>query len=243
MHQCSGRDEELIRDVIGLVDQTHVDGLVVCAPLSQSADLINALDRRKLPFVRISPSGADHRSPFVDMDDEGAAREMTEHLIELGHTRIGFISGHPSHHASGLRLRGFRAALKDHRIPHEPTYVKQGHFVFESGLGAGRELLTMPKPPTAIFASNDDMAAGVLMAAHELGIQVPQGLSVAGFDDTYIARIMWPRLSTVHQPSYDLAWSATDLLLQSLKSGNGPKTARLPYRLIVRESTGPVRKG
>ncbi len=243
VHQCSGRDEELIRDVIGLVDQTHVDGLVVCAPLSQSADLINALDRRKLPFVRISPSGADHRSPFVDMDDEGAAREMTEHLIELGHTRIGFISGHPSHHASGLRLRGFRAALKDHRIPHEPTYVKQGHFVFESGLGAGRELLTMPKPPTAIFASNDDMAAGVLMAAHELGIQVPQGLSVAGFDDTYIARIMWPRLSTVHQPSYDLAWSATDLLLQSLKSGNGPKTARLPYRLIVRESTGPVRKG
>jgi LacI family transcriptional regulator len=101
-------------------------------------------------------------------------------------------------------------------------------------------LLTLPKPPTAVFASNDDMAAGVLLAAHELGIPVPQRLSVAGFDDTYIARIVWPRLTTVHQPSYDLAFSATDLLLRSLKDGDAPKTARLPYKLIRRESTGPA---
>ena len=241
VHQCSGRDAELIRDVIGLVDQTHVDGLVVPAPLSQSIDLIRALDRRKLPFVRISPSGIEHRSPSVDMDDEGAAREMTEHLIELGHTRIGFITGHPTHHASALRLEGYRAALQARRIAYEPAYVKQGHFVFESGLGAGRELLALPKPPTAVFASNDDMAAGVLMAAHELGLQVPSQLSVAGYDDTYIARITWPRLTTVHQPSYDMAWSATDLLLQALKNGEGARTSRLAHRLIVRESTAPVR--
>jgi LacI family transcriptional regulator len=241
VHQCSGRDAELIRDVIGLVDQTHVDGLVVPAPLSQSIDLIRALDRRKLPFVRISPSGIDHRSPSVDMDDEGAAREMTEHLIELGHTRIGFITGHPTHHASALRLDGYKAALQAHRILFEPAYIKQGHFVFESGLGAGRELLALPQPPTAIFASNEDMAAGVLMAAHELGLQVPRQLSVAGYDDTYIARITWPRLTTVHQPSYDMAWSATDLLLQALKNGEGARTSRLPHRLIVRESTAPVR--
>jgi LacI family transcriptional regulator len=241
VHQCSGRDAELIRDVIGLVDQTHVDGLVVPAPLSQSADLIRALDRRKLPFVRISPSNLDHRSPSVDMDDEGAAREMTEHLIELGHTRIGFITGHPTHHASALRLDGYKAALQAHGILYEPAYVRQGHFVFESGLGAGRELLALPRAPTAIFASNDDMAAGVLMAAHELGIQVPGQLSVAGYDDTYVARITWPRLTTVHQPSYDMAWSATDLLLQALKNGEGARTSRLAHRLIVRESTGPVR--
>jgi LacI family transcriptional regulator len=241
VHQCSGRDAELIRDVIGLVDQTHVDGLVVPAPLSQSIDLIRALDRRKLPFVRISPSDIDHRSPSVDMDDEGAAREMTEHLIELGHTRIGFITGHPTHHASALRMDGYRAALQAHGILYEPAYIKQGHFVFESGVGAGRELLALPKPPTAIFASNDDMAAGVLMAAHELGLQVPSQLSVAGYDDTYIARITWPRLTTVHQPSYDMAWSATDLLLQALKNGEGARTSRLAHRLIVRESTATVR--
>jgi LacI family transcriptional regulator len=97
----------------------------------------------------------------------------------------------------------------------------------------------MPNPPTAIFASNDDMAAGVLLAAHELAIPVPERLSVAGFDDTYIARVVWPRLTTMHQPSYDLAFAATDLLLQTLKHTSAPKNARLPHKLIRRESTAP----
>jgi LacI family transcriptional regulator len=241
VHQCSGRDEELIRDVIGLVDQTHVDGLVVCPPLSESSHLIGALDRRKLPFVRISPNDLEHPSAYVDMDDEEAAKQMTEHLIGLGHTRIGFISGHPGHHSSGLRLRGFRRALREHDIAVDPACLKQGFFVFESGLEAGRELLSLPQPPTAIFASNDDMAAGVLLAAHQIGVAVPRDLSVVGYDDTYIARIVWPRLTTVHQPSYDLAWSATDLLLQSLRNGIAAHSARLPYRLVIRDSTAPVK--
>jgi LacI family transcriptional regulator len=240
VHQCSGHGEELIRDVMGLIDQTHVDGLVVSPPLSEASPLIAALDQRNIPFVRIAPSDRQHSAPYVDMDDEGAAREMTEHLLSLGHRRIGFIVGHPNHIASSLRLRGYRSALEQHRIDFDPAYVKQGWFVFESGLQAARELLTLPTPPTAVFASNDDMAAGVLLAAHELGIPVPRRLSVAGFDDTYIARIVWPRLTTVHQPSYDLAFSATDLLLLSLKNGDAPKSARLPYKVIRRESTGPL---
>jgi LacI family transcriptional regulator len=240
VHQCSGRGEELIRDVMGLIDQTHVDGLIVSPPLSESAALIRALDLRNLPFARIAPSDLSHPSPYVDMDDAGAAREMTDYLISNGHKRIGFIIGHPNHIASSMRLRGYRASLEHHRIPFDPAYVKQGYFVFESGHEAARELLTMPNPPTAVFASNDDMAAGALLAAHELSIPVPQRLSIAGFDDTYISRIVWPRLTTVHQPSYDLAFSATDLLLLSLKDGDAPKTARLPYELIRRESTGPA---
>jgi LacI family transcriptional regulator len=240
VHQCSGRGEELLRDVMGLIDQTHVDGLIVSPPLSESAPLIAALDLRNLPFVRIAPNDLTHPSPYVDMDDEGAAREMTEYLIAEGHRRIGFIIGHPSHIASSLRHRGYRAALEHHHIAFDPAYVRQGYFVFESGLEAARELLTLPNPPTAVFASNDDMAAGVLLAAHELAIPVPQRLSIAGFDDTYISRIVWPRLTTVHQPSYDLAFSATDLLLHSLKDGDSPKTARLPHELIRRESTGPA---
>src|SRR5438270_6638271 len=132
---------------------------------------------------------------------------MTEHLIEQGHRVIGFIVGHPSHIASSLRLRGFRSALEQHGIDFDPAYVKQGYFVYESGLEAARELLTLPKPPTAVFASNDDMAAGVLLAAHELSIPVPQRLSVAGFDDTYNSRIVWRWPTTVHQPIYDLSFS------------------------------------
>jgi LacI family transcriptional regulator len=243
VHQCSGQGTELTRDVIGLIDQTRVDGLIVSPPLSQSAQLLEALDLANLPFVRISPDDAPHHSPRVDMDDAGAACEMTEHLIALGHRRIGFITGPPSHFASGLRQRGYRAALEKHQIAYDEAYVRPGCFVFESGLQAARELLTVQNRPTAVFASNDDMAAGVLLAAHELAIPVPQRLSVAGFDDTYISRIVWPRLTTVHQPIYDLAFSGADLLLRSLKEDEVPKTVRLPYELIRRESTGPCSGG
>src|SRR6185295_15851564 len=218
VHQCSGRGEELAREITGLVDQTRADGMVVTPPLSESADLIAALDQRSLPFVRIAPNEEPHRTPYADMDDESAAREMTEYLISLGHRQIGFIKGHPEHFASGQRLKGFRAALQRHGIPYQPDNVKDGLFEFESGLEGGRQLLTMPKPPTAIFASNDDMAAGVMMAAHEMGIEIPKQLSVAGFDDTSTARAVWPQLTTAHQRCYGLAYSRTHLLLQLLKS-------------------------
>ncbi|HWK49880.1 MAG TPA: substrate-binding domain-containing protein, partial [Steroidobacter sp.] len=230
------------RDVLGLVDQTHLDGLIVTAPLSESVDLMRALDRRALPFVRVAPNDVPHQTPYVDMDDAGAAREMTEYLIGLGHRRIGFIIGHPDHFASGQRLLGYQAALEAHGIEYQDRYVRQGYFVFESGMDAAKELLTQPDAPTAIFASNDDMAAGVLMAAYELGINVPERLSVAGFDDTYIAKTVWPRLTTVHQPTYDLAYTATNLLLQMLQTGSAPQSMRLGYRLVCRASTAVVHK-
>jgi LacI family transcriptional regulator len=129
--------------------------------------------------------------------------------------------------------------MRKHKLPVREQNICQGYFVFESGLEAARQLLKLPKPPTAIFASNDDMAAGVLMAAHEMGISVPAKLSVAGFDDTYIARTVWPRLTTIHQPTYDLSYSVTDLLLQMLQTGEEPPPIRLKYRLVVRTSTGP----
>ena len=235
VHQCSGRDAELIRDIMGLVDQTHVDGLVVPAPLSQSVDLIRALDRRKLPFVRISPSNLEHRSPSVDMDDEGAASEMTEHLIELGHTRIGFITGHPTHHASALRLNGYQAALQAHRIPYEPGYVRQGHFVFESGLSAGRELLALPRPPTAIFASNDRMAIGALktLRAHQ---KIGQ-MAVMGFDDIPMASLVDPALTTT---GYDLVELGKQAVHKLMRLSRGEEkfrsTLQLKTHLVVRES-------
>jgi LacI family transcriptional regulator len=242
-HQVIGRGEELERDVLGLVDQTHLDGLIVTAPLSENIELIKTLDRRQVPFVRVAPNDYEHSSPYAHMDDQGAAREMTEYLIGLGHRRIAFIIGHPSHHASSQRQRGFQETMKAHGIAIEPELVKQGYFEFESGLEAARELLKLPNPPTAIFASNDDMAAGALMAAHELGISVPKDLSIAGFDDTYIARTVWPRLTTIHQPIYDLSYTATNLLLEMLENGEAPKPARLEHRLVCRESTAPPRAG
>jgi LacI family transcriptional regulator len=242
MHQVTGRGEELEREILGLIDHTRLDGLVVTAPISECANLTRALDRRAVPFARIAPNDVPNKAPYADMDDEGAAREMTEYLIGLGHRRIGFIVGHPEHFASGQRLRGYKAALRAHRIEYQTQLVKQGYFVFESGLAAARQLLAQPNPPTAIFASNDDMAAGVLMAAHEMGVRVPERLSVAGFDDTYVARTVWPRLTTIHQPTYDLAYTATDLLIQLLQTGAQPKSVRLAHRLICRTSTALARR-
>lgn len=237
-HQVTVQSSEIAEVVLGLVDQTHVDGVILTPPLSKAEPLISALERRNLPFARVAPDVNEHPSPYSYMDDEAAARDMTTYLISLGHQRIGFVVGHPDHVASAQRLRGYKAALKTHRIRFDPQYVKQGQFVFESGLAAGRQLLAMREPPTAIFASNDDMAAGVLMAAHSMGITVPDKLSVAGFDDTYIARAVWPPLTTIHQPTHALAYTATDLLLQTLRTGISPPPVRLEYTLVVRASTG-----
>jgi LacI family transcriptional regulator len=237
LHEVAGRPEEVEQDILTFANQTHLDGLIVAPPLSESADLIGALDAQGLPFVRIAPNEFKHRSPYVDIDDEGAAREMTEYLIGLGHRAIGFIIGRSGHFASGERLRGYKAALKNHKIPYVPEYVRQGDFLFDSGLEMTRQLLALPKRPTAIFAGNDDMAAGALMAAHEMGVTVPAQLSVAGFDDAAIARTVWPPLTTICQPTYQLAYRAADLLLETLLTGNTPKPARLAYTLVRRDST------
>ena len=237
LHEVAGRGDELIKDILAFANRTHLDGLIITPPLSESAELIRVLDAEGPPFVRIAPNDLKHRSPYVDIDDEGAAREMTEYLIGLGHRRIAFIIGRPGHHASGERLKGYKAALKAHRIPYAAEYVRQGDFLFDSGLDAARQLLALPKRPTAIFAANDDMAAGALMAAHEMGVAVPAQLSVAGFDDAAISRTVWPPLTTILQPTYDLSYKAAELLLQTLLDGAPSKPVRLAHRLICRAST------
>lgn len=240
LHEVVGTGEELTNDVLAFANQTHIDGLILAPPLSESPEIIKALEDHGLPFTRIAPDDLRHRSPYVDMDDESAAREMTDYLIGLGHRRIAFIIGRPGHYASGERLKGYKAALKAHKLNFSAEYVRQGDFRFDSGLEAARQLLALPDRPTAIFAANDDMAAGALMAAHEMGIAVPDQLSVAGFDDAAIARTVWPPLTTIHQPTYDLSYTAAALLLESL-NGTLPKPVRLPHKLVCRASTGVLK--
>jgi len=169
------------------------------------------------------------------MDDAQAADDMTTHLINFGHRRIGFIKGHPNHAGSDDRLFGYRRALDRAGIAYEPQLVCDGEFDFDSGVRAARMLLDLPNPPTAIFAANDDMAAGVLAVAHDRNIDLPGALSVAGFDDTTLARTVWPPLTTIHQPMFDLAHTATDILI----GGGDISHRRLPHQLIERASVAP----
>jgi LacI family transcriptional regulator len=226
----------LAAEVGGLIDQTQVDGVILSSPVTDAVAALEELERRNIPYVRISPGSEHGRSSSVSMDDVQAADDMTSHLIALGHKRIGFIIGHPNHTASDLRLFGYRRALDRAGLPFEPKYVRPGAFDFASGEAAADVLLDLPQPPTAIFASNDDMAAGVLTVAHRRGMILPRDLSVAGFDDTALASQLWPPLTTVRQPTRDLAYAAASLLF----AGDEDRVhRRLPHELVIRASTAP----
>ncbi len=228
--------DPLIGDQIrGLVSETHVDGIVLSSPVTDCDPVLRMLEVLDVPFVRISPGTNHALTSSVFMDDAQAADDMTSHLINFGHRRIGFIKGHPNHMASDDRMFGYRRALDRAGIAFEPQLVSEGEFDFESGVRAGRLLLDLAEPPTAIFAANDDMAAGVLAVAHDRGIDLPGQLSVAGFDDTTLARSVWPPLTTIHQPMFDLAHTATDILI----AGGDINHRRLPHTLIERASVAP----
>jgi LacI family transcriptional regulator len=225
---------EIAREVGGLIDETHVDGIILSSPVTDCAAVLDELERRAIPFVRISPGTNHALTSSVFMDDVQAADDMTTHLINLGHRTIGFIIGHPNHMASEQRLFGYRRALDRAGIAFEPELVRPGEFDFASGAAAAERLLALPRRPGAIFASNDDMAAGVLAVAHRLGLAIPKDLSVAGFDDTALAQIVWPPLTTIRQPTRDLAFAAASLLFERPE---GVEHRRLQHELVVRAST------
>lgn len=234
---CQNLGERTVDEVLALTEQTHVDGLVLTPPLSANHDLIAALDQRSVPFVRVAPDAFEHESPKVEIDDEAAAREMTEHLIARGHRSIAFIAGHPDHHASRIRLKGFRDAVAAHGLAEDDVRVEPGFDTVHSGIEVARRLLRRPNRPTAIFASNGDMAAGVVVVALEMGLHVPSQLSVAAFDDTDLGGIFWPPLTTIQLSSYDMAFTATDLLIRLVRGENVPSVTRLDYKLIIRGSS------
>lgn len=226
-------DPAVGEQVRGLIAETHVDGVILSSPVTDCVPVLQALEHTKIPFVRISPGTNRSLSSSAFMDDVQAADDLTTYLVNLGHRRIAFIIGHPNHTASNERLFGYRRALDRAGIAYEPQLVAQGLFDFESGVVAAEAFFALSDRPTAIFASNDDMAAGVLATAHKHNIAVPRDVSVAGFDDTTLAQVVWPPLTTVRQPTRALAYTATDLLL----TGSAMEHRRLAHEVIKRAST------
>jgi LacI family transcriptional regulator len=235
INPCRSDSPDLAREVLDLSRQ--VDGFIVFQPLSDLPGLNQLLLDHQIPCVRISQRPFAG-FPWISVGDEDAADEMTEHLVKLGHRRIGFIMGHPDHGQSHDRLAGYRRALRRHRIDLDDGLVAQGLFNYETGYTAARGLLASNPPPTAIFASNDPMAMGALSAAHEMGFDVPRELSVAGFDDTPLARHAWPPLTTVRQPIEEVARLATVELMNRLQGrSEGESHHCLPAELVHRAST------
>ncbi|MFQ5534936.1 MAG: LacI family DNA-binding transcriptional regulator [Sphingomonadales bacterium] len=231
----------LVGGVEEFIAQSRVDGLILTPPVCDHPALMEHLKERDLPFVSVSPP-APEGGLTVMIDDRRAAREMTAYLLSLGHRRIGFVKGHPAHGAGRRRFDGYQDALKEAGIGFEPGLARQGYFSFESGVKAGQALLALNEPPTAIFAGNDDMAAGVMHVALNLGLRIPLDLSVAGFDDTPLSRQIWPALTTVRQPIQDMGRRAAKTLLDKLRTVPAPELVELPFELKVRESSGPAVK-
>ncbi|UZK66188.1 LacI family DNA-binding transcriptional regulator [Sphingomonas sp. M1-B02] len=228
--------DDLISNVLALIDETHLDGLILSPPVTEAVGLIDELDRRGLPYVRIAPGIRKGAGMAASMDDVAAAREVTRHLIDLGHRSIAFLRGPESHVSSSDRLQGYRDELAAHGIAFDPELVVGGDYSFNSGCEAARTLLARTPRPTAIFAGNDDMAAGVLAVAHEADIAVPDALSIVGFDDSDLAKAVWPPLTTMRQPVRELAYAAAGLMLAP---GAEPQVT-LGHELKIRSSTGPA---
>ncbi len=232
-------------DILGaLVETAHasgLDGIIVTPPMSDDPAILKELMESGMPFARVAGDLAVYPNSSVTIDDMAAAEELLHYLLSLGHRKIGFITGDLSHRSAQLRLAAYHKVLAGTGIEANPDYVAEGGFSFASGLVAGERLLTLKDRPTAIFASNDDMAAATLQVAFNHGIRVPDDLTVVGFDDSAIASMVAPQITTVRQPVFEMTRDAADMLLQQIESGKTEPSRQIGYKLIIRQSSGPLR--
>ena len=224
--------------LVALARHQHIDGLLLIPPLTDDDALLRRLDAEHIALACISPRRQRHW-PGVRLEERRAARELVGELVRLGHRRIAHIRGLPGHGATQWRLAGYRDALAAAGIAYDERLVVPGRFDFTSGIEAGERLLGQRRRPSAVFAANDEMAAGVLRSASLRGLGVPADLSICGFDDTLVAQQVSPALATVQQPLQQMGRRALELLLARLRAPQPAACETLPYRLLLRGSLGP----
>ena len=246
IHPVAAEESAVVDELLQVAGNSHVAGLVLTPPFSESREVVKALSKQGVPFVRIiaGDSKPDGQGPRVYVDDYHAAYKITEYLIGLGHREIGFLGGEEVHRSSVERLEGYKAALEANGIDPEERFVLPGQYNFESGSERTARLLGLDEPPTAIFACNDEIAAGALFAARIKHVPVPQQLSIVGFEDSPFSRQSWPKLTTAHQPNSEIAETAAHLLIETIRaSRQGDETPAADQgfqpQLVVRDSTCP----
>lgn len=232
----------------GKVDEVlahaNVDGVIILPPVSDDPAVIEAVEKLGVPYVKISPDGEEEGAASVGINDYDAAHQMTKYLAGLGHEKIGFIKGHPNQGASRERFEGYRTAMRERGLDIPREYVVQGFFDFNSGIEASEKLLRLADRPTAIFASNDDMAAATMAMARKYDLEIPTDLSVVGFDDTAVAATTWPALTTVRQPIAKMAEAAVGILVRKLTDdpearGKDKNRWLLDCTIVERDSSAP----
>ncbi|KPV96059.1 HTH-type transcriptional regulator DegA [Pseudoalteromonas sp. P1-9] len=245
IHPCSSTDENVLEEIQTMIERSRLSGLVLTPPLSERQDVTDLLDSIGINYVRIlsgrEPSEKESKPNAIFVNDHDAAYQITEHLISLGHKHIAFITGEEEHKSTLERLAGYKAALSAHNITLNDALIFPGKYSFESGVEGAKALMANNEKVTAIFACNDEIAAGALFASRLMDIKIPEQLSITGFEDSPFSKQTWPKLTTAHQSNQDIATQAAKLLFANsrpTKIKEEKMAICFTPELVVRDSTG-----
>ena len=239
-HVINQTDPGAAQDIIEQLRDDQCNGVILVPPFVDDTALIAALETRGVAVVGIAGGPAAERlTTSVRIDEFKAGYDVAVHLLALGHRRFGFIKGLQGHLAAEGRFDGFLAALAEAGLDADAVQWVRGNFTFRSGLERAQDLLAVKPPVTGLVCANDDMAAGALLAAHKAGLRIPQDLAITGFDDTPVSEIVWPPLTTIHQPLRRMGARALEIVAQRVLAGEDVKLGGeiIAHALVVRNSS------
>jgi LacI family transcriptional regulator len=241
IHPCDRLSRGYLESVRDFADRQKLFGVILTPSVSEDEQLARMLERMNCAYVRIASVPLDHPNRMIVSHDRNGGAQVGRYLTSLGHRRIGFISGPSTFRSSHERRGGLEEGLAASDLQLRPEFIAEGAYTFESGTSCGEILLSKPHRPTAIFCANDEMAAGLLLAARRAHLRVPQDLSVVGFDDFQVATQVFPTLTTVHSPIRSVGQLAAQKLFapDGGSSADDTPATTLPS-LVIRESSGAV---
>ncbi|MDJ0761171.1 MAG: LacI family DNA-binding transcriptional regulator [Woeseiaceae bacterium] len=242
VHPCDRKSDTFLEDARKFIEVQKLYGVILTPSVSEDERLAEILRELGCAYIRIASIALDMESRMIVTNDRVGSQQAARHLAKLGHTRIALIAGRRSFRSATERRAGFEEGLAEFGITIPPEYIFQGDYTFESGLALGSQILDLDPPPTAVFASNDEMAAGVLQALHVAGQTPPDSLSVVGFDDFETATRVWPRLTTARTPARRIGKLAAERLFEFYDDDKEQGENETTPRLIERDSTRRPRR-
>lgn len=239
VHPCDSKSADFVAGVRQFVVQLKLHGVILLPPVSEDAALAAALNELDCRYVRIASVQLDAPEHLIVSNDREAAAEVADYLESLGHRDIGLITGPRNYRSTLERAEGFTQALSKRGISMPKQRIEEGGYTFESGVASAERLLAQSPRPTALFACNDEMAAGAYKAAYRLGLKIPEQLSVVGFDDSPLASRLWPPLTTVRLPIREMGRNAAAMLMADPTSADAYRHSNVSPHLVTRDSCQP----
>jgi len=243
IHPCNSKADNILDEITNMIKHSRIAGLVLTPPFSEMPEFVEHILSLDIDVVRIISGSIvpDNLAPCIMVNDLEASINITQHLIDLGHKNIGFITGEASHKSTVERLEGYKKALSDNNIPIDESLIIDGQYSFDSGVFGAKKLMSEKIPPTAIISCNDEIAAGALFSARLMGLAIPGDLAITGFENSPFSRQTWPKLTTADQPNQLIAENAANLLIaKSRKQTVTNITTQYTPTLIVRDSTAQI---